>query len=252
MPRLDSASKTARHGSPGDYDPDNLLDRRSDRATLELHYEHMRERERELLAGRLPARGDVLSVGCGWNPGRHIFPQPQWRMTGVELTDEKPRALVADGTLDTGLAGRAGELELPSGSFDAILHRLVLHHVAWQGPLAPVFEEAARLLRPGGVLVAVEPGSWHPIGAALARANATGLGPAVHGTPDDVPLSPLRLRDEALAAGLTAQLHAVDYGWRRLPPRVQRALWPLDRALGSRPRAARFGHTLMLIARRRA
>jgi len=249
--RLASGSRTPRQASVGDYEPDNLLDRRSQRATLELHYEHMRVRERELLAGRLPAGGDVLSVGCGWNPGRHIFPQPQWRMTGVELTDEKPSALVTDGTLEAGLAGSAGALELPAGSFDAVLYRLVLHHVAWQGPLAPVFEEAVRLLRPGGVLVAVEPGSWHPIGAALALANATGLGPAVHGTPDDVPLSPLRLRDEALAAGLTAQLYAVDYGWRRLPPRVQRALWPLDRALGSRLRAARFGHTLMLIARRR-
>lgn len=233
------------------YDPDNLLDRRSDRATLELHYEHMRTRERELLVPRLPPGGDVLSVGCGWNPGRHIFPTPAWRMTGVELTDEQPSALVADGVLDAGFAGRAGELDdLPDGSFDAVLHRLVLHHVAFQGPLAPVFGEAARLLRPGGVLVAVEPGSWHPVGAGLALANALRLGPAVHGTPDDVPLSPRRLLAEARAAGLEPELHAVDFGWRRLPPPVQRALQPLDRALGSRPRAAPFGHTLLLLARR--
>jgi SAM-dependent methyltransferase len=233
------------------YDPDNLLDRHSDPSTLALQYEHMRLRERELLERRLPlVGGDVLSVGCGWNPGRHIFPKLAWRMTGVELEEEKPRVLVEEGKLDAGLAGRAGALPLDAGSFDVVLYRLVLHHIAFQGPLAPVFDEAARLLRRGGALVAVEPGSWHPVGAGLAAANAAGLGTAVHGTPDDVPLSPLRLHREARAAGLSPELHAVTYTWRRMPPAVQRALWPLDRALGSRPRAAAFGHTLMLIARK--
>lgn len=233
------------------YDPDNLLDRRTPRTTMELQYEHMRLREAELLGRRLGlAGGDVLSVGCGWNPGRHAFPAPAWRMTGVELEDEKPKALVADGILDEGLAGRAGELPFEPGSFDVVLYRLVLHHVAFQGPLAPVFEEAARLLRPGGALVAVEPGSLHPVGAGLAAANALGLGTKVHGTPDDIPLSPRALVRGAREAGLKPELHAVTYTWRRMPPTLQRALWPLDRALGSRPGAAALGHTLLLIARR--
>jgi hypothetical protein len=47
------------------------------------------------------------------------------------------------------------------------------------------------------------------------------------------------------------ELHAVTYSWRRLPPAVQRALARLE-ALGSRPRSARFGHTLLVIARRGA
>ena len=157
--------------------------------------------------------------------------------------------LVENGTLDAGFAGRAGALGLDDESFDVVLYRLVLHHIAYQGALAPVFEEARRLLRPGGALVAVEPGAWHPVGAGLTAANALRLGPAVHGTPDDVPLSPRRLLREARAAGLRPELHAVTFTWRRMPPALQRALWPLDRTLGSRPRAAAFGHTLMLIAR---
>ena len=64
-----------------------------------------------------------------------------------------------------------------------------------------------------------------------------------------VPLSPRRLRAEARRAGLQPELHAVTYGWRRLPPPVQRAIHPLD-AQGSRLLLAPFGHTLMLIARR--
>ena len=233
------------------YDPDNLLDRLSSRETMELQYEHTRAREAELLERRLGhAGGEVLSVGCGWNPGRHMFPAPAWRMTGVELEDEKPRVLVEQGVLDEGLAGRAGELPLTPESFDVVLYRLVLHHIAYQGPLRQVLVEAERLLRPGGALVAVEPGSWHPVGAGLAMANRLGLGRAVHGTPDDIPLSPRRLAAEARAAGLDPELHTVTFTWRRMPRMLQRALWPLDRAIGSRPLAARLGHTLMLIARK--
>lgn len=236
------------------YDSHNLLDRLlGRRGTLELHYRHMFARERELVLPRLPARGgEVLSVGCGWNPGRHIFPSPRWRMTGVELEASQPQALVRDGVLDHGLVGRAGELPLADASFDAVLYRLVLHHIAYQGPLSPVLAEAARLLRGGGVLVAIEPGAWHPVGAGLAAANATGLGPLLHGTPDDIPLSPRRLTVEAERAGLRPRLHAVTYSWRRMPPALQRALWPLDAALGSRRRCAALGHTLLLVARKPA
>jgi len=235
-----------------EYRADNLLDRVSNPDTLAVHYEHLREREREILRRRLPLEGGAaLAVGCGRDPGRHLFPRPAWRMTGVDLDEQGPRALVLAGELDEGFAGRAGELgELPDGSFDVVLYRYVLHHVAYQGPLRPVFVEAARLLRPGGAMVAMEPGSLHPVGAGLALANWLGAGTAIHGTPDDIPLAPHRLEREASATGLRPELHAVTYSWRRLPPALQGGAWRLDRALGSRRLAARLGHTLMLIARK--
>jgi SAM-dependent methyltransferase len=140
-------------------------------------------------------------------------------------------------------------LELAPASFDVVLYRAVLHHIAFQGPLGPCFAEAARLLRAGGALVALEPGLWHPVGLGLALANRTGVATRLHGTPDDVPLSPQALAAEARRAGLTPELHAVTYTWRRLPRWLQRTLQPLDE-LGSRRRAAPFGHTLLLIARK--
>jgi SAM-dependent methyltransferase len=232
------------------YDPNNLLDRISSEEAAEYHYEHEHRRERELLARRLPlSGGEVLSVGCGWFPGRHLFPAPEWRMTGVELDPAVVDALVERGTLDAGVAGRAGELRFGDASFDVVLYRLVLHHIAYQGALGPVLAEARRLLRPGGALVAVEPGLWHPVGVGLSLANRAGLGNLVHGTPDDIPLSPRALEREARAAGLDPELHTVTYGWRRLPAPAQRLARRLDRG-GSRPRAAPLGHTLMLIARR--
>ena len=232
------------------YTPDNLLDRVSRPATLEDHYRHVERREAALLDARLARHGgDVLSVGAGWHPGRHLFPAPAFRLVAVDADPDRVAGLRESGRADEVMLGRAGELTFAPASFDVVLYRLVLHHIVFQGPLAPSFIEAARVLRPCGALVAIEPGLWHPVGLGLAAANRTRLATAVHGTPDDVPLSPRRLIAEARAAGLGPELHAVTYAWRRLPPGPARALRALD-PIGSRPRAARLGHTLMLIARK--
>jgi SAM-dependent methyltransferase len=251
-PPLDCAAiATDDTQSPGaaPYQSDNLLDRLTRESTLELNYRHMHQREAAILARRLGLRaGEVLSVGAGWHPGRHLFPAPAFRLTAVDADPDRVAGLLQSGRADAAQRGFAGRLAFPDASFDVVLYRLVLHHIAYQGPLAPCFAESARLLRPGGALVAIEPGLWHPVGVALELANRTGLATRVHGTPDDIPLSPRRLVSEARAAGLEPELHAVSYGWRRLPAGLQRRLQSLDR-IGSRPRAAALGHTLMLIAR---
>jgi SAM-dependent methyltransferase len=235
-----------------EYRTDNLLDRLSDPRTLELQYEQLKRREREVLDRHLRLeRGDVLSVGCGWHPGRHLFPAPSFRLVGVDTDGNRVRVSIERGEADEGVVGTAGSLPFEDGSFDVVLYRLVLHHVAYRGPLSACFAEASRLLRPGGAMVAIEPGLWHPVGAALALANRLGLGEPIHGTRDDVPLSPRVLRGEARRAGLRPELHAVTFTWRRMPRPLQRALWPLDRQ-GSRAGLRAFGHHLMLIARKDA
>ena len=168
------APVTAPDGS-APYDPENLLDRHSRRSTLELNYRHMMERERAIVDRSLGLRGgEVLSVGCGWHPGRHLFPAPAFRLVGADSDPDKVAGVLATGRADDAVVGYAGRLGLAPRSFDVVLYRLVLHHLVFQGPLGPCFEEAAALLRPGGALIAVEPGLWHPIGAALALANRTG------------------------------------------------------------------------------
>jgi len=231
------------------FHPDNLLDRLTSEATLESYYRHMLAREQLIVGRRLGIeRGEVLSVGCGWHPGRHLFATPQFRLVGADADPDRVAGVLSTGRADDAIVGWAGRLDLPPSSFDVVLYRLVLHHLAFQGPLDPIFTEAARLLRPGGALVAIEPGLWHPVGIGLAIANRIGAAIAIHGTPDDIPLSPIRLTAGARAAGLDPELHAVTYTWRRLPRLLQAALRPLD-GVGSRRRAAPFGHTLLLIAR---
>jgi len=184
------------------YTPENLLDHLSDPATLAEQYERGKRRERELLDRHLGlSGGDAISIGCGWHPGRHLLPAPQWRLVAADMDADRSRFTVQQGTADEAIAGRAGELDLPDASFDVVLHRLVLHHVAYHGPLEPALREAHRLLRPGGALVAIEPNLLYPVGAALALANRAGLGVRVHGTPDDIPLSPRRLMTAARGSG---------------------------------------------------
>jgi SAM-dependent methyltransferase len=253
LPQRAEESYEQGSGSVGSepYVAENLLDRLSKSATLQVHYDHMMSRERRLVRQAGIEGGDVLAVGAGWHPGRHIFPAPAFRLVAVDADPGRVAGLKQSGRADEVHLGWAGRLELADESFDVVLYRLVLHHIAYQGPLSPCFVEAARLLRPGGSLVAIEPGLWHPVGLGLQLANRTGLATSLHGTPDDLPLSPRRLCFEARGAGLEAELHAVTYAWRRLPVPVQRLVQPLDE-LGSRRRAAAFGHTLMLIARKRA
>lgn len=233
------------------YTPENLLDRLSSQATLAAQYERGKRRERQLLDRHLGlAGGDALSIGCGWHPGRHLLPAPRWRLVASDVDGDRTRIAVEQGGADEGVVGAAGALDgLADGSFDVVLQRLVLHHVAYGGPLEPCLREAHRLLRPGGALVAIEPNLFHPVGAGLALANRAGLGIKVHGTPDDIPLSPRRLAAAARAAGLRPEVHAVSYSWRRLPRTVQRAVGGLDR-FGSAPGLRWVGHTFMLIARR--
>ena len=250
---VDPAVSRSRSGAwdatPGcePYREGNLFDHLSTSETLQVHYDHMMSRERELIAATGFAGGDVLSVGAGWHPGRHMFPAPAFRLVAVDADAERVAGVRQSGRADEARVGMAGRLDLPDESFDVVLYRLVLHHIAFQGPLAPCFAEAHRLLRRGGLMIAIEPGLWHPVGLGLQLANRTGLAAALHGTMDDIPLSPRRLVNEARDAGLEPRLRAVTYTWRRLPAGIQRTLQPLDR-LGARPRAAQFGHTLMLIA----
>ena len=201
------------------YEPDNLLDRVSDPDTLELHYAQVKRRERELLGRLLPLDGgDVLSVGAGWDVGRHLFPAPAWRLTAVDLDLNAVRHATADWRRPMTRSWRArASCRSSPESFDVVLYRLVLHHVAYKRPLGPVIAEAARLLRPGGALVAVEPGLFHP-GRRGARAREPHRRGQAHPRHRRRPaaFAAEAAQSRARAPGLEPQIHAVTFAWRRL------------------------------------
>src|ERR1700722_15133350 len=125
------------------YNERNLLDRLSRRATLGAHHSPMMGRQRALVDRRLGlTSGEVLSIGAGWHPGRHLFPAPGFLLVAVDSNPDPLPGGAEAGRADAAVVGGAGALDLPDGRFDVVLYRLVLHHIAFQGPLQPCFAEA--------------------------------------------------------------------------------------------------------------
>ena len=87
-------------------------------------------------------RGKVLDVGCGAKPYKRMFPQLAW--TGLDI---RPVGEVEADFHD---------IPLDDDSFDTVLCTDALQFA--KDP-ARVFSEMARVLRPGGLLLAVAPGT---------------------------------------------------------------------------------------------
>ena len=96
------------------YTPENLLDRVSRAETLEFQYAQMHRREQALVRRHVGIdRGDVLSVGAGWHPGRHLFPSPAFRLTAIDADPAKVAGVLETRRADAAHVGLAGQLELP-------------------------------------------------------------------------------------------------------------------------------------------
>lgn len=145
---------------------------------LRAYYERGRERDRlsdpqgdleftrtkEILLRALPpAPAVVADIGGG--PGRYAL----W-LAGlgyqVEHRDLMPlhvSQLAADAVGVPGIrtaVGDARELDLPDGSVDAVLFLGPLYHLTQQSERVRALREAARVVRPGGLVFAVAISRW--------------------------------------------------------------------------------------------
>ena len=99
---------------------------------------------------RIPARADVLEVGCGngnlWAANRDRIPSG-WRLTLTDfsqgMVEEAQRRL---GDLATYEVADIQELPFASGSFDSVIANHMLYHVP---DLERAFGEIERVLRSG-------------------------------------------------------------------------------------------------------
>lgn len=103
------------------------------------------------LAEFLPRlRGEVLDLGCGRKPYRHLVAAS--RYVGVDIDTPVTRAL---GAADIFYDGR--KLPFADSSFDTVLCSQVLEHVFTPEAF---LAEIRRVLRPGGVLLLATPFAW--------------------------------------------------------------------------------------------
>ena len=116
----------------------------------------MRARQVEALAGRRAGR--VLDIGCGRGHLLARFRRRGWEVFGTELT-ETAAAFARDVHHLPVQVGTMDEVRFPAGHFDAVVLWHVLEHVP-----VPVrtLAAAARVLRPGGILMVAVPNAASP------------------------------------------------------------------------------------------
>jgi ubiquinone/menaquinone biosynthesis C-methylase UbiE len=106
-----------------------------------------------LLREHLPKSGGVLEIGCGSNDflkqlGSNFAVGCDLSLEMILSSTQRSRCVVAAGEV----------LPFPEGYFDGLFLINVLEHV---GSVEAVLEEAARVLKDGGVCVAITPnGNW--------------------------------------------------------------------------------------------
>lgn len=97
--------------------------------------------------------GDLLDVGCGDKPYEPVFSGRVSSYTGIECSASYSGSFnEASGKADLTYDG--AHLPFPDGSFDTVLCTQVLEHV--ESP-SELLAEMARVLRPGGRLIATVP-----------------------------------------------------------------------------------------------
>jgi SAM-dependent methyltransferase len=247
---------------PSAMPPSNAVDK--EEAVVRAYYERGEERERlsdgrgqleflrttEIVGRNLPPRPAVIA-DIGGGPGRYAL----WLASlgyQVEHRDLMPlhvNQLRVDAAAVSGIRtaiGDARALDLPDASADAVLLLGPLYHLASSADRSTAIREAARILRPGGVLFAAAISRWATridgiIGkqiylkypAALDQAERTGVFPPRHAgafsacshRPDD-------LRAELTAAGLEVTgLVCVEGPAMILPDLDARMEDPADRAV---------------------
>lgn len=109
------------------------------------------------LAQSLPATGAVLDLGCGDGELTIILRDlvgARWRLVGVDPDRSEAAAALATGAYQSVHAASAASIAEPDQSFDLVFANSVLEHIP---NLSECLREAARLLKPGGLLAATVP-----------------------------------------------------------------------------------------------
>jgi hypothetical protein len=101
---------------------------------------------------------DLVDVGCGGGALVRALAARGARVTGIEISESQLAAAVEgdDGAGARYLVGLAQDLPLDDATVDAVVFMRALHHVPPEHMLDGL-REAARVLRPGGVVYIAEP-----------------------------------------------------------------------------------------------
>jgi len=190
-----------------------------------------------------------FGCGCGYNA---IFAAYRGaRVVGFDISPVSlfytRRLAEVNGVADRVHVARmdATQVALCDGSFDVVLCDSIFHHVE----IASAVAEARRLVRPGGLLIILEPIALSPMLQMLRRAAPV----RAHGSPGEAPLTPAQV-DEILSLLPGAELTYFRIFSRidrlGLGPRVNTLAYRLDRFLMNiLPPMQRFASRVVIAVR---
>jgi ubiquinone/menaquinone biosynthesis C-methylase UbiE len=118
-----------------------------------------RRKHSEVLRAHLPLKGArIADVGCGDGSLARFMAREGARVTGIEPAERRlTRARAAEPVGgEAYVKGVAEQLPFSDGSLDIVVFFNSLHHVPVEGQ-AQALAEAARVLRPGGLVYVQEP-----------------------------------------------------------------------------------------------
>jgi ubiquinone/menaquinone biosynthesis C-methylase UbiE len=197
--------------------------------------------------------GEALEYGCGRGSHAHMLARAGWKVVGIDISPEAIRQAGRRSEAE-GLTERvsfrvmnAERLELPDASVDLIYGSGILHHLDLNASLG----EVARVLRPDGRAVFLEPLGHNPL-INLYRRRTPGLR-----TADEHPLRMEELRGmrrhfervDVTPFHLTV-LATVPFRERRWFEPARTALDVFDRLLFRLPGVGRLAWQVTLVLRR--
>jgi SAM-dependent methyltransferase len=124
------------------------------------------DRLRTALAGR-DGTLDILDIGCGCGPMRQFLPEPQLRLSGIEL-DARAAEQARQHYAEVVVQDLTAPWPFKDNSFDGLLALAVLEHVV---DYRALLDQAARVLKPGGCFIVEVPnlGYWKEVRKLLLR-----------------------------------------------------------------------------------
>jgi SAM-dependent methyltransferase len=153
---------------------------------------------------------DVLEIGPGYGATTDVFAELLPRLTSVEIDPDLAARLQSrySGTHVDVVLGDATALTFPDARFTGAVCFSMLHHVPSAELQDRLFAEAARVLRPGAPLVAVD------------SVENDGVR-AFHEGDTYQPIDPASLPDRLEAAGFgEVEVRVDEYGWTALARRA--------------------------------